>query len=158
MGNGRERARDWKPTTDGAKTFQMWNSSWGPVLLAWLTWLLPGKKNATRLPWELPSVIEKSYFGAIFCFAAFRKMSWYLCFAVVFKSWLPQCKWERLWTVWSYLGAGIAPFGKTFESVHPTVLLSTWPWGRGTPCMWAGGVMALFMLCCQGPSGRTAAD
>lgn len=27
MGNDRERARGWKPTTDGAKIFQMWNSS-----------------------------------------------------------------------------------------------------------------------------------
>ena len=24
MGNGRERARGWKPTTDGGKIFQMW--------------------------------------------------------------------------------------------------------------------------------------
>lgn len=32
MGNCRERARGWKPTTDGAKTFQMWNSSYRVVL------------------------------------------------------------------------------------------------------------------------------
>lgn len=36
MGNGRERARGWKPTTDGAKIFQMWNSSYAAVLSAWL--------------------------------------------------------------------------------------------------------------------------
>lgn len=53
MGNGRKRPRGWKPTTDGAKIFQMWNSFYGSVLLAWLTQVLPGK-NKMQL-W-LPSI------------------------------------------------------------------------------------------------------
>lgn len=88
MGNGRERARDRKPITDGAKIFQMWNSFYGSAPLAWLTQVLPGKE--CKQGFLLTSVCNgtKNTLLKLSCVVSFRKMSMFDP-RLFFESWPP---------------------------------------------------------------------